>query len=155
MFRPQTQAEKIDFQDISKDTPTIDELFTNTLNKKEKEYTIKFKPFCHSCAKKDFRKWVLDIEEEMSDTDGFINREKIKLLAIETKFTDLDKYANEDRFEFLKDSEVLNPANVAKGTKAEMHIHRDWKCKIKGCGISIYIPHDVKELPKVQDTKQK
>ena len=152
IFREPSQIEKAEMVMIEtgRKKKTIIEAFKEKAEAKEKEYLQeKKKPFCFRCARFDFldniQKNMTELERSASyETD--IDKYKLKL-------PDLDQYAKEDRFELIKETIAMEPVpGLVSGRTVHRNIqigaHRDFKCKVRGCGISIFISNDDLEKEK-------
>jgi len=131
--RPQTEAEKSDFKLLG--TPTLMDLFNSELSKKVFEYTKKFKPYDAHCARLDFRDKIEQAEKESQRSYGYVK----ETLGID--FGDLDKYGDENRFEFVDDREEYQEI-LLDGLRTQKVIGHtiDYRCKLRGHGISVFIP---------------
>lgn len=145
VFRNPTPEEKKEFVNILNQKQDILEKFISKVNDKEREYFLQFKPFCSRCAKFDFKD---EIERKMTEMERV--QYSTDLSNFELSMPDLEVYGKEDRFKFLKESNAMEPTGVIKFNqierKVKIGVHKDYRCKVRGCGISIFIP-DSRENP--------
>lgn len=134
IFREQTNEEKKDFKTIMNPPETIEDRFKKELQKVEYQFQKNKKPFCARCARMDFKEQIQGKLKKMSDNVDYetdINKFKIEL-------PDFTVYGEESRFKEIGQKELFNPANAAKGDKAHMEYATDYKCTVRGCGLSIF-----------------
>lgn len=127
--------------------------FKKTILATEKQYHSKGKPFCRNCANIDYDIWVKQTAEEMQRSLGHKDFNKFN-----AKKPKLEVYGLPERFDFVKDVDAMEPTRdvsiggIARSIK--IGIHRDYRCKERGCGISIQISNDqLKEMSSVQQPK--
>lgn len=143
IFRDQTEQEKEDFINIGEGSPiqVIQERFRFQLEAKAAEYIARKKPFCARCAKIDFQKGFDEAVEESKLMAGFADFGKIKVPTL-----NLDTYGKDERFELIKDQKANEPITaVAGGTlqrQMQIGVHRDYRCKVRKCGLSIFISNE-------------
>lgn len=151
IFREPTDAEKKDWdKDLMNPEESKLDLWNKKLIAKQQEFTKLGKPFCFRCAKIDLKNLIDDqIREHESKQRGYVKFDKINI-----EFPNLAQYSDLERFEVTADREILEPANPKKGTPAQIVVSKEYKCKRRGCGISI-MNNDVKteDLSKVQQSK--
>lgn len=142
IIREPTKEELKDFIPLGKADETFKKLRQEILNK-EKEHFKKKKPYCARCAKLDIQRNLNAISKEMQNYEGYIDFEKLGI-----KSPDLEEYGNADRFKLIKERDAMEPiqrADFARGTierKIKIGVFRDYQCKVRGCGISIFISND-------------
>ena len=153
IFREASQSEKSEMVilDSGRKKKTILEVFKEKGEAKEKEFlNVKKKPFCFRCARFDFLDSLNKNMTELERTSAYetdIDKYKIKI-------PDLETYGKEDRFTLVKESIAMEPVpTVVSGQTVHRNIqigvHRDFRCKVRNCGISIFIPtEDIKEKSK-------
>ena len=124
-----------DYKDIGVVSPLI--TFDIKLAEVSQEFVKKHKPFDAQCARLDFRDKVEGLERESERRHGYIKVEDIKIEP-----GNLDKYGDEDRFEFLKDEAAYGDkiAEDGKKTRGIIGHTMDYKCKNRGHGISVLVP---------------
>lgn len=153
-FRKQSSGEKSDYRQIPSviQRNTSNEIFKEKLIETEKQFTSKRKPFCFRCARMDFQDTMDEGMREYERRVGYVDFEKFKI-----NMPDLEEYGKESRFEFVKETEIFEPANAAKGTKPHMKICKDYKCKERGCGISVFVTEEElkKETKETKEVKEK
>jgi len=141
IFREPTSEEKKDFKDLLEERPTVIDKFKSQLQSKEKEYNLKRKPFCARCARIDFQD---SVNAKVSEMERHANFET-ELSKFKITIPDLEQYGKDDRFKLIKDIPAMEPVNkVESGQVArqtQIGVHRDFKCKVRGCGISVFIPN--------------
>lgn len=136
IFREPTIEEKKDMVILNpvKKEKTIFDVFRDKCESEYQKSIKNKKPFCLRCARIDFKDLVertlTEAERNTYETD--INKFKIKM-------PDFSQYAKEDRFESLGERETLNPANGAKNEPAKMLKSQEYRCKVRGCGLSLFI----------------
>ena len=122
--------------------------FKKKVTEKEQECTKKSIPFCRRCALLDFKKLIdntmRDAEEVVYETD--INKFRIKM-------PDLNQYIGEDRFNHKKDQDAMEKvARTVAGqtvySQVKVGVHRDFECKIRKCGVSIFLSNE--QLEKIE-----
>ena len=164
-FRTPSNEELRDFKAIplAVQKNSIQAIFKRKIEQVENEYLQqKKKPFCSRCAKMDFQDKLDSHQQELSrkvrdqmrsleKKEGYANTEKMDFDM------DLSKYGDPDRFETGKDREAMEPRpGVMKEgqivRQEKTGVHRDYRCKIRGCGISMFLSFD--DLKK-QDTDPK
>lgn len=136
ILRPATDAERKDFIDLTSKKSSVDKIF-DTIAKKQLEYQAKEKPFCSRCAR-------LDVEDKVHRI-GVEGSRKILGEFEESKVSidllgDLDKYGDIKRFEQL-DSTPVFENKLIDGMKKSVETGRwdNYRCKERGCGLSIFI----------------
>jgi hypothetical protein len=144
IIRPQTTAEKRDFQDLN----SVDyrQKFEDDLARFEQECLKKYIPFCSRCARLEYKDRIADIAKEQERTQGFINYADPRFKSI---VIDFNQYTKSDRFELLETSEIIENT-VIDGTKIQSQTgyYENFKCKVRNCGIAIQIPKKVYEARK-------
>jgi len=133
---------------------TINRIFERKLTKVDQEYTKNMKPFCAKCARLDFkdqlkkhkdelfRKVRTHFSEEEKNT-GYGDLEKIDIDI------NLDEYGDPKRFKVIREeiaSEPITVSDLAAGKiqrLVKIGIHRDFRCKIRGCGRSVFLSNEV------------
>ena len=143
IFRNQTQEEKKDFQSLmdENDQQALVLSFRKKADEKEAEYhNKKKKPFCRRCALIDYQKMIKDQLNELEHHIGYG-----ELTRIELPDLNLDDYGNPEQFEFKGEKKAMEPIGRVEGggitRQKQIGIDRTWKCKRRGCNISIYIDH--------------
>lgn len=142
-FRQPTDSEQRQFKLIPTviQKETAQQVLKNRLHKKEVEYAEKHKPYCSRCAKLDFKDRMNEKIREYERKVGHIDFEKFKI-----KIQDLEPYGAESRFNFIEESKAMEPV---PGTlqnqgqivrQVQIGVHKDYKCKERGCGISVFVP---------------
>jgi len=104
--------------------------FREKVEKMSAEYLRKKKPFCARCAYLDYKKVKSDIIE--AERTGYVD---FKRLGI--KLPKLEEYGAEDRFEFVREGETMDPGRW-KGDPITHKKWKEYKCKVRGCGITIF-----------------
>lgn len=132
IFRKPTYNEKQDFVEVG--SKNYLDRFLAVLANKQQEYLKKFTPFCTHCAKVDFEKKVKDIAEEAQYGNLDDNS---KLLDSNL----LDKYANRDRWEFIKSDDVRED-KLLDGIRQTVITGKKYyfKCTARGCGYTVFVP---------------
>ena len=125
----------VDYKDIG--AISVLNVFDIKLAEVAQEYVKKHKPFDGACARWDFRDKVETLERESERRHGFVKVDEINLEP-----GNLDKYGDEDRFEFLKDEATYGDkvAEDGKKTRGIIGHTMDYKCKPRGHGISVFVP---------------
>ena len=125
-----------DYTDIKAITPMM--RFSDKLSKVRLEFDRKHKPFDEQCARLDFVDKVEKAEKESERMNGYVNMEDIKV-EVDEEF--LNQYGDEDRFVFIEEQPHLQD-KVIEGTRTQVltGYHRNYRCKARGHGISIFIP---------------
>ena len=80
---------------------------------------------------------------EMERASGFIDFTVLKF-----PMPNLEEYGKEDRFIFIKEQDAMEPIPFSSGglqRQAKIGVHRDYKCKVRNCGISIFISNELLE----------
>lgn len=146
IFREITSEDKRDFKPIlSKDEDIFDK-FRRTLEETEKEYHSNHKPFCSRCAKIEFKELINKKIKGFEETVGY----ETDISKFKISIPDLKPYGEESRFELVKESKAMEPIS-GTGTlvrQIQIGIHRDYKCKVRNCGISLFIQNGTNETGK-------
>ena len=123
-----------DYADIGVMTPI--KAFSKKLAEKGQEYAKLHKPFDTTCARLEFRDKLEREEKESERRNGFVKIEEINIDP-----GNLDKYGNADRFELLEDQEDIQD-KVIEGSRTQVVIGHtlSYKCKLRGHGLSVFIP---------------
>lgn len=141
IFREPSKEELKDFKDVMDEKPTILDKFKEKLSQKEREYNLLRKPFCTRCAKMDFQD---SVNTKMSEMERHANFET-DMAKFKISIPDLDIYGKDDRFKLIKDIPAMEPNNKVEAgqvtRQSQIGVHRDFKCKVRGCGISVFIPN--------------
>jgi len=133
--------------------PTALSLFYRKLADVTQKFAKLHKPFDEPCCILDFRDKLEAAEKESERIYGFV-KDDIKI-----ELNDLDKYADENRFEFVEDQEDVQD-KVIEGSRTQVVIGHtlSYKCKPRGHGISVFIPiKEYNELGrlKIKEAKEK
>jgi hypothetical protein len=136
IIRPATQAEKNDFNVIGEGD--FKNNFLALLSNKQQEYQKKYQPFCFRCALLDIEDKYQSALKEMQRIDGSTNPTDKRLSQINTN---MDSYADASRFELLDEAEI-EEMRLVNGDKVKVvtGVYLNYKCKHRGCGISIDVP---------------
>ena len=157
-FREPTEEEKRDFRPIPvvvQKKNAID-LFREKLEQTEKTYLSRYKPFCARCARIDFKDEVDNKVKEFERSTGYVDFSKFKI-----RMPNLDKYGDPKRFDLVRETDAMEPISKADFQKGEVQrlikigVHREYKCKERGCGLSIFVPNNVLEKEKEREKEQK
>lgn len=138
-----------DYTDIGAVTPM--RRFAISLTKARSEFDLKHMPFDEQCARLDFRDKIEQAEKESERRHGFIKADEISL-----DFGDLKRYGDESRFEFIEEQPHMQD-KVIEGTRTQVltGYQRDFCCKQRGHGISVFIPaKDWKPFNKKREDKE-
>lgn len=125
-----------DFIDVKKRKQSISERLRKELIKYDQECTKKRIPFCYRCAKIAYEDKIQEIIREALRKSGDVKQEDLKLPRI-----DLKQFTGVKNFEELNSNEAWEKV---KGTGEEKHTgyQIDYKCKIRGCGRSVFVPKE-------------
>lgn len=119
-----------------KETPL--EVFRKELSLKEQEYTKAHKPFCRRCALIEFQD---QIKKTMSEAERTVYGTTINDYKI--TIPDLEVYGKSDRFIVKEETDaVIQNARTGHVLPTKIGIHRDYECKIRKCGISVYLSNE-------------
>src|SRR3990167_4660750 len=147
MFRKPSEDERRDFRPINplgKDRTPL-QMFKEKAEKiAHDSLHNKKKPYCFRCARFDFIDQSQKAIEEMERSCKFIT-DLSQLNAV----TDLNDYGKDDRFEFLKETDALEPVNIG-GVKqmTKIGVNRDYICKVRNCRTSIFVSNEeIKSFP--------
>ena len=144
-IRRPNEEERRNFKNIMDTTDDETVKFKKVVEAEEKKHHKNKKPFCARCAKFDHRDLIKKQISEMERTNGYADWNQIK-----TENVNLQEYSGSERFEQLPDSDAMEPTGLSgRGgleRKTKIGIHRNYKCKKRGCGISIF--HTNEELEK-------
>lgn len=136
-FRNESIEEKKDFAPLN--STNFIKNFYKKIELEEANFISLRKPFCGRCAKLDFQDSKERAIKEAERKSGFVDFDTLKIKTVELK-----EYGNEDRFEFIKEQKAMEPTGrLDSGTvirQNQIGIYHDYKCKIRGCKISIFIP---------------
>jgi len=137
--RPQTEAEKSDYEALGTVTPK--EKFLKELATVEMKHIRKFMPFDSQCAKADFNEQLEQLERESERRTGFISP---KFINENVKMPDLEEYGNLTRFEIVKEDIDMEMQNI-NGLRSSIRtgVTVAYKCIKRGHGCSVSIPNDV------------
>lgn len=125
-----------DYQDINMVTPQ--KKFLAQLSTVVLKYAQEHKPYDSACAKLEFKDKLEALEKESERRYGFVKIENIKCGMTDVE---LEKYGDEDRFEFIEDQEDVQD-KVIEGSRTQVVIGHtlSYRCKPRGHGISVFIP---------------
>jgi len=141
VLRALTSEEAKDAIDILYPEESSLDRFKKKVESKYADYIKKYKPFCIRCAKLDYKDAIETKVREIERNEGFIQPDKVKI-----KEADLDQYGDEKRFEFIKEQIAYEPIGkvdqVSMVRQVQIGVHRDYKCRIRGCGVSILVPKE-------------
>ena len=145
IFRKSTEDEKEDFVDLRSGKRNSLNMFLAKVAERQQVFMKQRRPFCTRCAKVDFEQKVKHVIEETTLTQG------TAFESTNFKESDLDKYADVERFEFVKKREAHEKKLIdGLNTVFLSGHHYVFRCKKRGCGFSIYVPiADDKEMQKV------
>lgn len=146
IFRQPTEQEKRDFRPLNVTgkpaNPVLE--FRKKLEIKEAKYFKEFKPFCARCGKLDFKDLMETQMKKIERKVGYFDTSQVIAPKLE-----LDQYGDPDRFEIVRESDAMEPITITTGTiqrQIKIGVHRDYRCKVNDCGISIFIPIDKIEV---------
>ena len=147
IFREQTDEEKRDFTQLRErgsDDIQFKERFRLALEIEESKFRKQLKPFCARCARIDFEDKVNKAITEMERKVGYARSN------INIEIPDFEPYGRSERFQMIKEQDAMEPvgaaASILAGTivrQIKIGVHRDYKCRERGCGISIFISNEV------------
>lgn len=144
IFRPLNTIEKNEMSEISpRNQKSILNNFCSVLADVSSKYKKSYRPYDSYGARFDFDIRMKNRLDEMQKT---IDPEKVETSI---DFGDLDKYADPERFEYIKRTEVIS-ARLVMGMKQEVKIgyRFHFKGKKRGNRISMFVPEV--DLKKVQ-----
>lgn len=146
IFREQTNEEKTDFKSILEEEDDPVESFKKRAVEQQQLHNQQKKPFCFRCANLDMQKKWNALQEEMAINVNYVKGKKALIKQLE--FPELSEYGKEDRFISLPDTDAYEPTNKVTETnvirKLKIGIYKNYKCKVRGCGHSIFHPSDAK-----------
>ena len=150
-FRQPTEEEKKDFKPLMNAPRHPMSIFKNKVEVVEKEFGLKRLPYCARCAKFDFKDKIDEQVNEMERRSGYANFSELNIPKL-----DLYEYGKSDRFKLIGETKAMEPtASIREGSvtrQVQIGIHRDFRCKIRNCGISVFISNDdLKENKAVPD----
>lgn len=155
--RPQTDAEKNDYQALGTVTPR--ERFLKRLAAVEMDHVRKSMPFDGQCAKADFSEQVEQLERESEARYGFISPQFIE---DNLKMADLNEYGNLTRFDIVQEDDDVEMQNI-NGLRSSIKTGTtvQYRCKKRKHGVSVSLSNDVyeerfgdKKDKKSEDTKK-
>jgi len=143
VMRRATRDEEEDFTNVG---PGGKVPFDRILRKKvgifEQKYAKLHQPWCRNCAKMDIRDEKKRMELELLRRRGNVREADVEdIIKTKLNMDDLDEYGKKDRFEFLEEFEAKEKTLI--GTRGFLRlIGYDWdyKCKVRGCRIAVFIP---------------
>ena len=152
-LRRPTEEERRNFINISDAQENALTRFKKTIELEEKKQNKNKKPFCQRCAKLDFQDHIQAKITELERTNGYADFTHLTLHPP----TNMEDYSNIDRFQHLQDQDAMEPVGMAESGKIQrkikIGIHRDYKCKKRGCGISIFISNEELATEKTEKKK--
>lgn len=133
IFRPATADEKANFVEIGKRNSL--DLFLGKLSSKQQEHQKEYKPFCTHCARLDFEKKVRDLAAESSLANPNTSLSNI------FKFSEFEEYGDMNRFELVDVKDTREEKLIDK-IRHTVTVGKEYtfKCKIRGCGLTIFVP---------------
>ena len=139
MDRPQTPAEKSDYEMLGKKSPYT--RFLAKLALVEQTFAKEHAPFDGACAKQDFRDRMDTIEREGERSVGFVREREANSINL-----DLNIYGDIDRFELVSEDEDLQD-KLVDGMRTQVKIGwtMKYRCKKRGHGVSVFVPTMVYE----------
>jgi hypothetical protein len=154
IFRLPTEEEKKDFKPIGRSGKLdYEHKFLKELADAEQRYIKQSMPFDCRCAQIDFNDKIEVIKKEIERLAGKVDTDDPRF---ERLFPfDYDKYAKSSRFELVDEREIMENKlidGVRVPYKTAMCI--DYKCKIRGEGISIFVPIDKYNEMKAKTAKE-
>jgi len=153
IFRQPNTEERKNFINILDAQETILDKFKTLLRNEEKKYAKIRKPFCRRCAEFDFQDKLKRRISEFERTDGHADFTRLNAQLPKN----LEEYSNNERFEYLKDQDAMEPSGKVESggiqRKIKVGVHRDYICKERKCGISIFISNEDLALEKVEKNK--
>jgi len=137
--RPQTDAEKKDYQALGTVTPR--EKFLKDLAAVEMVHIRKSMPFDGQCAKADFNEQIEQLERESEARFGFISPQ---FIDDNLKMQDLKEYGNLTRFDIVQEDEDIEMQNI-NGLRSSVKtgITVKYVCKKRGHGVSVAYSNEV------------
>ena len=145
IFRPLNSQERLEMSEVSaRRQKSILNSFCSTLADISIKYKKSYRPYDSYGARQDFESKMKNKLDEIQKT---LDPEKINT---NIEFGDLDKYADPERFEYVKRTEVMS-ARLVMGMKQEIKIgyRFHFKGKERGNRISMFVPEE--DLEKVQN----
>lgn len=126
--RPQTEAEKKDFESIIKNRnkPTAKDKFNSELAKHQQEAVKKALPFAEQAVRDDFNDYYTEQEKKVRREYGYFNVEAIKPLKIEWS-----KYSDLKNFELIEEGETYDREMSRKNPGININV-KFKKYKFKG-----------------------
>ena len=110
------------------------------ISDKQQEYCKAHKPFCGRCARLDLKDAIDEYTLIKARKREEIKGEEIKKM-VDDHIKNLDKYGDPARFTKITEREALHQFPGDK-RQTIVGINTDFKCKIKGCGISVLVPNE-------------
>ena len=142
IIRKATDDEKKDFVEIG--APGTLNLFLKEVSKKQQVFQKLYKPYDAACPRNDFELELDRVSEEMR----FNPDSKVSIL----NKINLDKYGEDSMFDFIDETPVVEDKlidNMRQSVK--VGIYRNYKCKKRGHGFSIFVP--IEEIDAKKETK--
>ena len=138
----------IDYVDINMVTPM--QSFSDALSKIKLEFDRQHKPFDEQCARLEYRDKLDAAEKESERKNGFVKIDEIKVT-----FGDLSVYGDAKLFEFIDEQPHLQD-KVIEGSRTQVlsGYTRDYRCKKRGHGISVFVPIDAWNAEKGKKLKK-
>jgi len=153
IFRAPTENERKEMKILGE--RDLKALFREKSIEKEQDCTMRHKPYCARCAKLDFEDKVSNTMKELvrNNSGKALTKEDIdKLYKV-----DLNTYADLDRFKIIRTVPV-KADKLLDGIRTSVLVGKniDYKCKIRGCNITVFIPKEDEFLDEVvADEKKK
>lgn len=116
------------------------------ISDKVQEYVKSHKPFCGRCARLDLKDNIDEYTQRKLRMREEIKGEDIKKI-VDEHIKSLDVYGDPARFIKLTEREAIHQFPGDK-RQTLVGINIDYKCKIKGCGISVLVPNEELEPQK-------
>lgn len=147
VFREPTELEKKDtifLNPLGDDSKTIFEKFRDLLVDVQQKHTKDLTPFCFRCARLDFKDEIDKQMNEFGRGEGYLTNDKELKISLPSRES-LDKTYGETRFKLIKESDAMEPiaqTSTSMARQTKIGVHRDFQCKIRNCGVSVFIPTD-------------
>jgi len=152
IFRVPTENERKEMKILGE--RDLKALFRAKSIEKEQDCTMRHKPYCSRCAKLDFEDKVSNTMKELvrNNSGKALTKEDIdKIYKV-----DLNIYADPERFQVLRTVPV-KADKLLDGIRNSVLVGKniDYKCKKRGCNITVFIPKEDEFLDEVVASEKK
>ena len=150
IIRQASSDEKKDFIEVTGRKGNIDKVYAQ-IAEKQLEATKAHKPYCARCARLEFE----DTMARAGTEAARLNTKEYEKKAATIPVPDLEIYSKISRFELVSTEDVME-AKLIDGMRQPFKtgIWENFRCKNRGCGISVFVPLSDLELRNKKTKKE-